>query len=74
MTKVNCKGCAQDDCSYFGMNNLTKCVDYKPLNPIPQRKWVGLTDDDITNIYAKYDSSPFTIVEIVEAKLKEKNT
>jgi hypothetical protein len=39
----------------------------------PQRKWVGLTDDEIVEIYAKHrDMDDYA--RLIEAKLKEKNT
>lgn len=42
----------------------------------PQHTWVGLTDDEITDIWA--GSSPYyhedDFARAVEAKLKEKNT
>lgn len=28
MKKNNCKDCSQNDCAYFGMNNLTTCKDF----------------------------------------------
>jgi hypothetical protein len=42
--------------------------------PAAQRQWVGLTDDDIDAIYAEYEDSPHTFIELAEIKLKEKNT
>jgi len=46
---------------------------------IEQRKWVGLTDDEIDNLYEQhhnqYGQSEFLNYErAIEAKLKEKNT
>ena len=61
-----------------------------PSNPIPRseliprKEWVGLTDDDIVDLYCQVgdctewaigglkDAMPFA--KLVEAKLKEKNT
>jgi len=43
-----------------------------------QRPWVGLTDEQITEIYTKWESTKGTswadLMRAVEAKLKEKNT
>jgi hypothetical protein len=49
----------------------------------PKREWVGLTDDELTQLYCDVDgkewclgglSNAHTFYEAVEAKLKEKNT
>ena len=58
----------------------TQVVDthYQPLYAAPpQRKWVGLTDEEITQ--CSYDAKGFMIdrevaMRTVAAKLKEKNT
>jgi hypothetical protein len=40
-----------------------------------KREWVGLTDDEIWEVYKKYDSMQYTAFsKAIEAKLKEKNT
>jgi len=38
MKKNNCKDYSQNDCAYFGMNNLTTCIDFTP-----KKKQVWLT-------------------------------
>jgi hypothetical protein len=38
------------------------------------RTWVGLTDDEVNEIYASGDAYRIRIVRLIEAKLKEKNT
>jgi hypothetical protein len=39
------------------------------------REWVGLTDDEITELFCDYDDSQFPkLARDIEAKLKEKNT
>ena len=39
-----------------------------------QRQWVGLTDDEITELFCDYDGSQFpAFVRDIETKLKEKN-
>jgi hypothetical protein len=39
-----------------------------------EREWVGLTDDEITELFCDYDGSQFpAFVRAIEAKLKEKN-
>jgi hypothetical protein len=41
----------------------------------PKRTWVGLTDDEIWEVYKKYDSMQYVAFsKAIEAKLKEKNT
>jgi hypothetical protein len=46
----------------------------KPF-PLPQRTWIGLTDDEFNELYDRY--VPLTcyalLIEKVEAKLKQKN-
>jgi hypothetical protein len=51
-----------------------------PLYTAPQREWVGLTNDEIDDIWAKFNDGYGTIEETlwgyeraIEAKLKEKN-
>jgi len=40
-----------------------------------KREWVGLTDDEIWEVYKKYDSMQYmAFSKAIEAKLKEKNT
>ena len=37
-------------------------------------KWVGLTDDEVFNIYKQFDSLQYkSFAKAIEAKLKEKN-
>ena len=70
--------------TYGGLTNIvytqpTQVVDthYQPLYATPpQRKWVGLTDDEINSIEFP-ESGTATIkdfVRIIESKLKDKNT
>ena len=47
-------------------------VDIVPL--YPKQEWVGLTDDEVNEIYASGDAYRIRIVRLIEAKLKEKNT
>jgi hypothetical protein len=38
------------------------------------REWIGLTDDEITELFCNYDGSQFpAFVRTVEANLREKN-
>jgi hypothetical protein len=40
-----------------------------------KREWVGLTDDEVFNIYKQFDSLQYkSFAKAIEAKLKEKNT
>ena len=56
-------------------------IDWKiPLygSPQPQRTWVGLTDEEIDELYGSpmelEHSGALKWVRVIEAKLKEKNT
>ena len=52
-------------------------VDVEPLALYTQRTWVGLTDEDIAEIYNQKDWDIHTnwdYEKAIEAKLKEKNT
>jgi len=42
----------------------------------PQRTWVGLTDEDVMEIWEKIKDGDWAIdfYDVIEAKLKEKNT
>ena len=42
-------------------------------SPVPQRTWVGLTDEEVMAIAFNFDV-PSLVIRTVEAKLKEKNT
>ena len=40
----------------------------------PKREWVGLTDDEVFNIYKQFDSLQYkSFAQAIEVKLKEKN-
>jgi len=50
----------------YRLKLLTKMPDEKP--------WVGLTDEEITELFCNYDGSQFLmLIRAIEAKLKEKN-
>jgi len=50
-------------------------IKRQPYHYAPQRTWVGLTDDEIWEVYKKYDSMQYmAFSKAIEAKLKEKNT
>jgi hypothetical protein len=42
--------------------------------PAAQRQWVGLTDEDRTEIRREHYARTLPLMDAVEAKLKEKNT
>lgn len=44
-----------------------------PYTAPPQRKWQGLTDDEIEQIVDTHWNDPSMFIEAIEAKLKEKN-
>ena len=44
-----------------------------PLYTAPQRPWVGLTDDELANLWYKESLDWMEFAQAIEAKLKEKN-
>ena len=62
----------------IGTTSTCKCSDKKP-----KRKWVGLTDEEVKEAYCSVSGTEWAIggmndagffAELIEAKLKEKNT
>ena len=44
------------------------------ISMMRQREWVGVTDEEITELFCDYDGSQFpAFVRAIEAKLREKN-
>ena len=41
--------------------------------PKPERTWVGLTDEEIETLIHRFDGDPHTLLDEVNARLKEKN-
>jgi hypothetical protein len=64
---------AKDNCMHFG--DLPQHVkDLNGLLPLTvKHEWVGLTDKEAQWIYDNC-STPSNLIDMVEAKLKEKNT
>jgi hypothetical protein len=58
-------------------NSVIKTVHYAGTVPLyttpPQRTWVGLTDEEAHGLYNNR-RTPSNLIDMVEAKLKEKNT
>ena len=54
-------------------SNGRKHITTEPLLHPPQRTWVGLTDEDISEI-VRGTHNTGSFVRAIEAKLKEKNT
>ena len=48
-------------------------ADERGRNKVPEREWVGLTDEERKQIVS-YTNDPFEWSHAVEAKLNEKNT
>jgi hypothetical protein len=46
----------------------------KAVNAMTQRTWVGLTDEELENIFKDCDGVGWDVARAIEAKLKEKNT
>ena len=67
MFKFCCEDCGE--CWYVGNPRTCKCPDEEP-----NKKWVGLTDEEIETIYAECNVwDKFEYERMLEAKLKEKN-
>jgi len=60
---LRCHRCGYSD-------KLTMQIEY--IHP-PQRTWVGLTDEEAQWLYDNC-RTPSNLIDMVEAKLKEKNT
>jgi len=46
-------------------------------HPLPEREWVGLTDEEVKNFVQAVwprEATPADYIRAIEAKLKEKNT
>ena len=57
--------------------NGRKYITNEPLLHSPQRPWVGLTPEEILDLFDKtnvYGSKWIAFARTVEAKLKERNT
>ena len=66
-----------DDGSHgtYLLREFAELFRYADTHPQPKREWVGLTDDDIWEVYKKHDSMQYMeFSRAIEAKLKEKNT
>ena len=49
--------------------------DWVPLYTTPpQRTWVGLSDEEIETLIHRFDGDPHTLLDEVNARLKDKNT
>ncbi len=56
---------------------FTKPKDNDPVQPLytapPKREWVGLTDEEVNELVARFKRYSYVLLREVEAKLKEKN-
>ena len=43
------------------------------IERLKQRTWVGLTDEEIETLIHRFDGDPHTLLDEVNARLKEKN-
>ena len=53
--------------------SILACRDMLDAQPVPQRTWVGLTDEEMKELWEN-KGWYVTMYKAVEAKLKEKNT
>ena len=44
------------------------------IERLKQRTWVGLTDEEIETLIHRFDGDPHTLLDEVNARLKDKNT
>jgi hypothetical protein len=59
----------------YALDKDTSQIFYAKHHPIPQRTWVGLTDEERRAVWDSCErQTPTTYVKAIEAKLKEKNT
>ena len=62
----------------YAMDANTSQVFYTKFYPAPQRKWVGLTDEELEPLCNEwrivFGSWTYDFARAIEAKLKEKNT
>jgi len=61
----------------YALDKDTSQIFYAKHHPVPQRTWVGLTDDELFKIWMGAPAETedrFAFVNAVIAKLKEKNT
>ena len=56
-----------------GMQKQMQSSVDKAVNAMTQRKWVGLTDEEIETLIHRFDGDPHTLLDEVNARLKEKN-
>jgi DnaJ-class molecular chaperone len=75
-----CQGAGQVDTGIME-SPVTICNDCNGTGLAQQRAWVGLTDEEKKNIFLKwygkhwaYTEQVQSVMDSVEAKLKEKNT
>jgi hypothetical protein len=54
-------------------NGVVQCHNCGQTYTPPQRTWVGLTDEEAQWLYDNC-RTPSNLIDMVEAKLKEKNT
>lgn len=53
---------------------LTTPVEQPQRTTEQPRQWVGLTDEEIETLIHRFDGDPHTLLDEVNARLKEKNT
>ena len=66
----NCQG--EKQCRSWCGNS--RCVSHWNYTTPPQRTWVGLSDEEIETLIHRFDGDPHTLLDEVNARLKEKNT
>jgi hypothetical protein len=62
-----------DDCPALKHADMKAKWD-RPTPPAAQRQWVGLTDDERTEIRREHYARTLPLMDAVEAKLRSKNT
>ena len=72
-----------NSCGHCGMvgGHASTCRHYKPTSPPASKPWVGLTDEQISDlwdghtvpVFGKTGINPIVFARAIEAKLREKN-
>jgi len=69
----NCAKCGLSKSDGAMGSVLPQCKCDWNLTAPPKQEWVGLTDEEIENIYAASKDVNYEYERAIEAKLKEKN-
>ena len=63
-----------NQCSSCGGFCKKSGCERENVKPTPQRTWVDLSDEETETLIHRFDGDPHTLLDEVNARLKEKNT